>query len=261
MRKYLHLIKISFINTLDYRQELVTNFAISILIFAPMAIFWRAVFETQDEVKGFTFPEIIQYYIILNILLDIVDSQFAFKMIKDVLKGQISNLLLKPVQIKPWMFFYEIGQMLPLIIVKLIVFGVFFEVFIGEFPVDPLNLLFALLILPISFTINANIYFVMGSISFWVGEVKGLIYGLRRVIIFLSGGLVPVVFFPDFLREVLVYLPFRYTFQFPLEIFHDGVSEDQLIGFVIMLGWLIILAFASNRFFIYSYRKNESVGI
>ena len=261
MKKYLYLIKTSFINTLDYRQELVTNFVISILIFASMAIFWRAVFVDHDELKGFNFTGIIQYYIFLSILLDIVDTQFAFKFIKEILNGHVTNLLLKPVNIKQWLFVRELGQILPLLLIKLVVFGIFFEIFIGHFEIQVINLLGALLVLPISFAINANIYFILGCIAFWLGEIKGLLYGIRRVIMFISGGLIPMVFFPDMLQNIVTYLPFKYVFQFPLEIFTEGVSVDKLPNLIVMLVWLVVLSILSNRFLKYSYKRNESVGI
>ena len=261
MKKYLHLIKISFINALDYRQELVTNFVISVLSFLAMAIFWRAVFIDHQIVKDFDFAGIMQYYIFLNIMLDIVDSKFAFTISADIVKGNISNLFLKPVNVKLWLIVKELGQLLPLVLIKLVVFIGGYEIFIGALDIEPLNLLVAIFILPFSYLINANIYFILGCIAFWVADVKGLLYGFRRIFLFLSGGYVPLIFFPETFRKVLEFLPFGYVFQLPMDILQNGISIDNLSKILLMLLWVIFLSIVTNKFYVYSYKSNESVGI
>lgn len=261
MKKYLHLMKISFINALDYRQELLTNFLISLLIFAAMAIFWRAVFIDHEIVKGFDFAGMIQYYIVLNIMLDIVDTQLAFKLSNDIIKGNISNLLLKPVKIKNWLIISELGQLLLLVLIKIIVFGIFYALFIGQVNLTISSSFFVILLIPFSYLINANMYFIFGCLAFWLGNVKGLLYGIRRILFFLSGGMIPLVFFPEKAQRLLAYLPFRYVFQFPSEIIKNGISLEFWSICLGMVIWLIVLSFLANRFFIYSYKHNESVGI
>lgn len=262
MRKYLYLLKTSFVNRLDYRQELITNFLISCLIFVGFLIFWRAVFVGRESVKGFSFPEIMQYYVFLSILSDVVDSNFAFTLSENIIDGKITNLLVKPVKVKLWMIVDEIGQILPLLIAKLIVFSSFFYLFIGKYTVKPENIAFVLLILPFSYLVNANLYFMFGCFSFWLSNVKGLLYGVRRIVLFISGGYVPLIFFPEFAQQILNFLPFRYVFSIPTSIFTNkfDFGNDGLVLLGLVL-WSVILYISANLFFKYSYKANESIGI
>lgn len=261
MGKYLQLIKISFVNRLDYRQELLTNLIIAVLIFASMVIFWSAAFKGREEIKGFSYEEIIQYYIFLNIVLDIVDSQFAFQVSRDVLKGTISNLFLKPVKVKVWLISREFGELFPLLLIKSIVFVSFYLAFIGDFSIRFDGLIAMIVVLPLSYLINANLYFLLGAISFWVAEIKGLLYGLRRVSLFLSGGYIPLAFFPEVFRNILEFLPFSYVFAIPIRLLENGLHLEDIPSLGLMIVWLVVLSVAADKFFRYSYKSNESVGI
>jgi len=56
----------------------------------------------------------------------------------------------------------------------------------------------------------------------------------------LSGNLAPLDLFPAPIPQLSVYLPFRYTLSFPVEILLGRVSGDQLwLGFAVQSLWLL----------------------
>jgi len=60
MKKYLELIKITFINCLDYRKEIVTELIVGILVFAGQYVFWGMVFSDNETVKLIHFARDIE---------------------------------------------------------------------------------------------------------------------------------------------------------------------------------------------------------
>lgn len=262
MKKYLYLFKNHFINRLDYRLEIATNLVISGLVFSSYALFWHAVFRDHKTIKGFNYEQMITYYLFLNITTDIVDSKLGFTMSKNVVSGYVSNLLVKPVRTRIWMLSEEFGKVLPLIIIKFIIFNIILLFVFGHFTYNFEHLILYLLFLPVAFLVNGNIYYMLGCISFWIPDVKGLLYGVRRLFYFLSGGYIPLIFFPDTAQQVLKFLPFKYAFSLPMELLKNGFDiEIQWQALILMVIWLAALTLFAEKFFNYSLKSNESVGI
>ena len=58
----------------------------------------------------------------------------------------------------------------------------------------------------------------------------------------LSGLVIPIPFFPNFLQKICNILPFRYVSDFPFRLYVGTVSlNNGLEGIVIQLIWIIIL--------------------
>ena len=60
--------------------------------------------------------------------------------------------------------------------------------------------------------------FLVGSLAFWVQDVRGLIRVKMLVGAFLAGQVIPLALFPPAVTPLLQAQPFRYTLSFPLEI-------------------------------------------
>jgi ABC-2 type transport system permease protein len=107
----------------------------------------------------------------------------------------------------------------------------------------PFSLLLAFLV---SFAFD---YFV-GLVCFYTESVWGLSITKEIIVTVLSGALIPLQFFPDGIRAVLMWLPFQAIYYTPLTM----VAQPTLgwASFLPMLGiqifWVIVL-FAATRLF------------
>ena len=65
----------------------------------------------------------------------------------------------------------------------------------------------------------------------------------KHLIRLLSGSIIPIWFFPDWLADILNLLPFVYIYQLPLDIYIGSASElDISRRMMIQLVWFILLA-------------------
>src|SRR5580658_4622107 len=99
MRKYWHVIKIGFANTLVYRVNFFIRAAFGLVTLLATILLWRAVYRGQSgPVAGYTLPGMISYYL----LVTIVDTLTAvneddWQIAADIKDGNISQFLLKPI--------------------------------------------------------------------------------------------------------------------------------------------------------------------
>lgn len=262
MQKYLQLMKISLINRLDYRQELATTLFVGFLVFTGQAVFWSAVFDGREVVNGFTFSQILVYYLLARITSDIIDSKVGFKLTEMILSGQVSSFLLKPITFQVWLLFQEISQMVTDALIKALIYILIFLMIFGGVDIAFINIPMFVISMGLSFLIGFSIFFLVGCIAFWTENARSLNYALGRIILFLAGGLVPLAFFPDFLQDVIKILPFAYMFDLPVKILTDKIEYNEIfMGMGIQIIWIILLWFFAKRVFSWFVKHNESVGI
>ena len=61
--------------------------------------------------------------------------------------------------------------------------------------------------------------FITNSLAFWTTDARGLIYLTNTFILFFSGFIVPLNFFPPALRAVAELLPFRALAHLPINVY------------------------------------------
>ncbi len=76
------------------------------------------------------------------------------------------------------------------------------------------------------------------------------------VVSVLSGVTVPLAFFPDALRQVMMFLPFQAIFNTPLTLMITPNPSTELLirSFSIQIFWIIVLVIAAKSFFKVSSR-------
>ena len=92
------------------------------------------------------------------------------------------------------------------------------------------------------------IQIIIGMLAFWVDETWSLNVALRWIIMFASGSLLPLDFFPPALQTALSWTPFPYLAYFPALIF---MGKAERLGFAlwILIFWLAALSWIARLVF------------
>jgi ABC-2 type transport system permease protein len=115
-------------------------------------------------------------------------------------------------------------------------------VFDLRYPSGPLAVaLFALAVL-IGVTVSFAIRMLAALSAFWLLDDTGPRNLLLFVAIFFSGMTVPLVLFPDGLRQVAMALPFATLVQLPADLWlGQATGLDAAGGLALALGWLVVM--------------------
>jgi len=102
---------------------------------------------------------------------------------------------------------------------------------------------------------------LLGMITFWttrVGALYELYFALELV---LSGRLVPMTLMPAWVQQVAAYLPFQWTFFFPIEALVGNLPTQQLLyGLGMQVLWITIGIIAVNIMWRFGIRRFSAVG-
>lgn len=171
-----------------------------------------------------------------------------FNMIKN---GNIAYELLRPKKIYFMWFSKIIGQrladvtlrFLPVLIVAFILpypYGL-------SLPSSFLSLVMFLITLTIGTLLMTAIITLYHILTLSTLNEKGITNIFMTLADILSGGVIPIPFFPVFLQKIAYILPFRYICDLPFRIYSGNISvSDGLFQMLIQVIWFILLVLIGN---------------
>jgi ABC-2 type transport system permease protein len=102
---------------------------------------------------------------------------------------------------------------------------------------------------------------LLGMITFWTTRVGAIFELYFAAELILSGRLVPMPLMPEWVQQIAWYLPFQWTFFFPIEALTGGYTPQQLLtGLGMQLVWIVIGLVAVNRVWKVAIRRYSAVG-
>lgn len=245
MSKFLGVATQTIKNMIAYKFEVVIWGILNPIVLGVMYFLWRAIYSYSGAIvlRGFTFEALIAYYTLTTILSSVTWTFVDQELSNRITDGLLVLSLIKPINtfIK---FLYEkiselgfvfFGQILPVIIIG----AVLLHVHISSY----FNLLLFIISAILAMLLSFSFAFFVGLSSFWLTKYSGIRMFRMGVQWFLSGSVVPLVFFPDILQKISSFLPFQYIAYSPIQIF---LGKLNLIGslevIAMQLIWLAILS-------------------
>lgn len=245
LNTYFETAKISLKNRMAYRLDFLVDMLINPFVFLIVQFIWTTIysFNAVSVIKGFTLNETITYFAFSQIVGYFVWTWITGAVGEIIKYGEFARYALMPVD-----FFWSIvsemfGGKLPSMLIKapllLLLLKLFFNVSLNF---NPVYLLMVFASLMISFLIYSTFFFIMGLFTFW--QESYFLFELLGVALlnFFSGSLLPLEFYPDFMKGIVNVLPFKHIYYSPIMIYLEkytimesiSVLLQQLVSFFIL---------------------------
>ena len=97
-------------------------------------------------------------------------------------------------------------------------------------------------------------------------RVQGIRRLKRAVILLLSGGLLPLTFFPDWWTSISHYLPFEYIRFVPINIYLGKYTfaaagfDNLVVVLLVQVFWVVLLLVACKLFWRVAFKKFSGAG-
>ncbi|HCK66360.1 MAG TPA: hypothetical protein DHW49_08840 [Anaerolineae bacterium] len=251
MRKYLPLIRASYMVSLVYRFGFLFSIIGNIVYLGVAYYLWKSIYQGRDVLNGLTFNETFLYVGLGSAIFILLKTYADWIIHFEIQQGTIATYLTKPLDFQLYSLFTNFGAVLmnltaitvPTAVVMIFVFKVQVTSGIGLW-LFPISLIFAFLI---SFSID----FFVGLISFYSESVWGVTATKDIIVTVLSGGLIPLQFFPEAMQKILYWLPFQAVYHTPLMMITkaDLGWGTFLPMLLLQIAWAIILLIASRLFY------------
>lgn len=247
MSKFLNIFSVSFSQEFAYKVNFIMWRVRNVLSLFLAFFLWDIVFKDDQRVLfGYDRGKIMTYILGLVIVKALVLSARTVDVSSEISSGNLTNLLLKPVNyFKYWLTRDISSKVLNL---SFAIFEALFLYLILRPPFylqnDPVLILGFMLSIVLAMLIFFSLMFIVSSITFWAPEMAWGAQFLITVVVveFLSGSVFPLDIFPSSVQTVLNMTPFPYMIFFPLQIYLGNVTGSELLtGIGVSAFWASLL--------------------
>jgi ABC-2 type transport system permease protein len=240
---YWHVGVKSFQRNLAYRAANVAGIATNLFFGAVYVLVYRALFAGQGEVAGFTVNDTVSYAVIAQSLLMVMSAFGNRELSEAIVKGTIAVDLARPIDFYRYWAAVDLGRAvyffffraIPTFALGSLLFGVVWPAGPGQWVLFLFTMVLGMLV---SFTFR----FITNSFAFWTSDARGVLYLTNTFILFFSGFIVPLNFFPPWPAGVANALPFRGLAQVPINVYLGKMSTWQIASFALQqAAWLVAL--------------------
>jgi len=239
------------------------------MLTTPLALFmyfflWKSIYSVtgQEIIQGFTFSTLIEYYVLSMIVGFFTWCDVDKWISQDVRHGRIISAFVAPMSILSQNLAFEVGINALAIILEMIpVFLIGFVLF-GLHAAPLFNFIMFFVSVALAFLLAFFISFNVGLSSFWLKKIDGLRRIRRTLIYFLSGGLIPLSFFPGWVQDVSHFLPFEYIRSVPIKIYLADYSALAILGQIgIQVAWIVLLYLLSIAIYKRAFKQFTGAGV
>lgn len=257
---YFACVRLSFLKLITYRMRYFTGIITYLMFVSVHYYIWQAVYRGKPEgtlINGFSFEQIITYVAIGWIARSLYFSDIDEEISEMVKTGQISIYLIRPIKFHLVMLAEAFGGL----IFRLFLFTLPITiVLLTVFPVSPPKTVIAgitfILSTFVSFLVLAEINFLLGLLCFYLKSIDGFMRAKYFFIQLFSGLLLPLSFYPRWLRDIMEYLPFKLIAATPLEIYLGKITGLELIQTLFMTFlWALFLFIMAEKLSRIAFKK------
>ena len=261
IRKRLALTRAGIIESLNFRLGTLVTIVGNLIYLLLVYFLWKSIYASSgtETVNGMTFNDTLIYLVLASALFYFMEMYVVWDMSRSIQSGKIVLDLLKPMKYRSYIFWSYSGSLacnfcltfLPTFVIVMIVTK-------GAIPMGT-NMLFFVVSVVLAMIINFNIDMFVATICLYTESTWGINIMKESIVLLLSGATIPLAFFPDTIRTIVEFMPFRAVYDVPLSIMLVKGYATDLAGTLKLLGiqliWAVIMSAASSLFWRYSVKK------
>jgi ABC-2 type transport system permease protein len=233
MRLYWEVAKRAFQRQLAYRTANLAGIVTNVFFGYVRAAIFVAAYAQAGDIAGYDLQAAVTYTWFTQAIIMVVTLWGWWDVEKTIRTGHVISDLSKPFSyLGFWLsqdfgrqFYYLLFRCVPILLVGEVMFGL-------RWPLAPLTWLAALASLTLAMALSFAWRFMINLSAFWMTDARGAGQLLSTVVLFMSGFLIPVRFFPDWLRDVAMVLPFAGIIQIPADIFLERIAGTDVLAWI-----------------------------
>ncbi len=250
-QKYWAIFKIQLLNNFAYPGDLLSRSLTIVLFLWVFAQLWRVTYRSvgQEVISGLSLPETLWYLMLAETII-LSKPRLSTTIAEAVKDGSVAYLLNKPYNFLLYQVSIGLGDSILHMVFNALAGGAIVWLLAGP-PPDPRGWPLVLVAIIAAWLIDFCIAAVIGLAAFVTEDVSAFEWIYQKVLFILGGLLIPLDFFPAWLRSIALSLPFAYTVYGPARLFVDPNLARFVTLLLVQLAWLTVL----GGLLLFLYRK------
>ncbi|MDQ3549034.1 MAG: ABC-2 family transporter protein [Chloroflexota bacterium] len=243
MRLYVEVAKRAFARYLTYRAANVSGLITNGFFGVMITYVFVAAYAGRQVEAGWTRADALTFVWLAQALLMPVYVFAWGEIALTIRSGDVVSDLSKPFDYYAFWLSQDYGRALyhtlfrgiPTLVIGWLLFDI-------QLPGDLGHWLVFLLSVVLAIWISFGLRFLANIAAFWLLDYRGAGMALLFANVFFSGLLVPLVYWPNGLREIVGWLPFAGLVQAPVDVFLGKASGADLAGLLLLqASWGVLL--------------------
>lgn len=245
---YLKFISKAFQRSIAYKLEYYTGLVNAFLYIFIFTSVWQTVAKESPGALGTWNGTTLVSYAILSTLIKVSFGRNESLVTNKIKSGDIVYDILKPYNFVMMYFADSFGVSLFQLFARAIPLLVFSLLFFGVIPsVTTISFLKFLPIYFMSFILFNLFGFMISSLAFFFTEVFSFMILYSALVTLMSGSVIPLNLFPDFLVNIIAWSPFPYLYFYPTSVLIGTPIqmqyEELIFRYLLELSIVAILTF------------------
>ena len=233
MKKYVSFFRLRFAMGLQYRAAALAGIVTQFFWGAMNVLMYHAFYESDPAAFPMSLEATVTYVWLQQALLLLFAAWLIeHEIFDDIVSGNVVYELCRPIDIYDMWFARSVANRLsraaqrcfPILIVAVFLPGTYGM----QGPASAVHFILFLLTCILGFLVTVAFFMLVYALTFFTVSPSGLRILVTSVIEFFAGGIIPLPFFPDGLRELMELLPFASMQNVPLRIYSGSMSAVQM---------------------------------
>ncbi len=240
----------SFQRAAAYRFDAWTRILGNVIMLSMWGFIWYALYQGKGSVESVSFHSMLSYILVSQALQGIHGAGTPLWEIQErVRTGDIAMEMLRPYDYPLRMLFTDFGSITFYFITAVLpLYTLIFLIFNPILPTTLSQVVLFVISAILGYFIRYCIELTFGLFTFWLVETGGVEDVFYFSISLFSGSVVPLWFFPDWLEQLAMYLPFQGIYFVPNSIFVGQLTGQALfMALFTQVAWLAV-CYALLRF-------------
>jgi ABC-2 type transport system permease protein len=194
-------------------------------------VVWTTIANSHGgSVQGITAGQFAAYYIVWTLVrnMNIVFTPYGWEW--RIREGQFSGLLLRPLHPIHYDIANFAGGKVVWVLFYLPIAAGLSIAFKPTLHVSALEVVVFLVAIWGAYLIRTMALWLLGMVTFWTTRASAIFETYMMAELLLSGRLVPLKLMPGWAQSLAAWLPFKWTFYFPIEALVGNLSTASLLG-------------------------------
>jgi ABC-2 type transport system permease protein len=221
------------------------------------AVVFFSVYQGQDMVAGYSLSEVVTFSWVTQALLMVV-ALWGWWEIEDTIRsGDVVSDLVKPFSYVGYWLARDVGRAVFFLLYRCVPIIAFAQLTFGlRWPAAPVTWVAFAVSICLSVTVSFALRFLLNAIAFWTTDSRSIGNLASIVVSLLSGLIIPLPYFPDWIQGFLRALPFAGLLQTPADIFLEHlVGTGLIVALGQQLGWAIVMLAAAQGLLTIAVRR------
>lgn len=233
--------RVAALSNLAYPGEVLGRTAFLGVILYIFLKLWQATYAQSGAARlgGLTLAQMLWYLTVAEAIY-MSTPRLAQQVDEDVRSGSLAVRLLKPISYPLYCLSSTLGERSVRFLFNLAIGSLVALILVGPISFSVGSLWMVALAVLLAFILDGIGHLIVGLGAFWLEDTSGLLLIYFRLSMILGGMILPLDLFPDWLRQIVVFLPFPYLIYGPVHlVLHPDGSEF----FTLVLRQLACLVF------------------